>query len=168
VNRFFGAVLAASAHAFAHRLDRFTIASSYDLQNLVPCASHPLLDPEFSSFDLRIRHRDVQYTRIEKLRVVTEWEAGLQNLRVCLANVPDRLNCGRCEKCVRTMTGLVALGALHRTGAFVEDDVTPELFDAFKMTIRHREPFYRELIPDLRRQGRDDLVRTIERKLREP
>jgi hypothetical protein len=167
LNKFFGAALAAVGHAFVPRLELVYIASSYDLYNLAPCGSHPLLDPEYSSFDLRIRHRDVALSRIDKLRIVAEWDPAFQNFRVCLANVEDRLNCGKCEKCVRTMTGLVALGALHKTRAFVEDDVTPDMFEGFKITIRHRESFYRGLIPLLKERGRDDLVRTIERKLRE-
>lgn len=167
LNRFFGAVLAAVAHAFSSRVDLFYIASSYDLENLAPCGSHPMLDPEYSSFDLRIRHRDAALSRIEKLRIVSGWEPGFQNMRVCLANVEDRLNCGRCEKCVRTMTGLAALGVLHKTRAFVEDDVTSEMFDAFKINIRHREPFYVELLPLLEKQGRNDLSETIRKKLAE-
>lgn len=168
LNSFFGAVLAAVAHAFSSRLDLFFIASSYDLPNLVPCGSHPLLDPEYSSSEMRIRHRDVALTRIEKLRIVSEWDAGFQNFRVCLANVPDRLNCGRCEKCVRTMTGLVALGVLDKTRAFVEDDVTPDMFEPFRIDIRHREPFYTELIPLLEKRGRTDLVKVIRQKLSSP
>ena len=165
LNYFFGAVLAAVAHAFAPRLNLLYIASSHDLGDLVPCGSHPLLDPEYSSYALRIRHRDVALTRMEKLRIVADWDFGLQHMRVCLANVEDRLNCGRCEKCVRTMTGLVALNVLHKTTAFVEDDVTPEMFAPFEINIRHREGFYAEMLPQLAAQGRDDLVRVIREKI---
>ena len=167
LNYFFGAVLSAVAHAFDNRIDLFYIASSYDLNNLVPCGSHPLLDPEYSSSYLKIKHRDVALTRMEKLKIVSEWGPGLQNMRVCLANVQERLNCGICEKCVRTMTGLLALNSLHKTQAFVEDDVTPEMFAGFKITIRHREPFYQEMIKPLQEIGRLDLVSTIELKLAE-
>ena len=167
LNRFFGAVLAAAAHSFSDRFDRFSIASSYDLANLGPCGSHPLLDPEYSSFDLGIRHRDLAWTRIDKIKLVSEWPVALSNMRVCLANVKDRLNCGKCEKCVRTMTGLVAAGALERCDAFVENDVALDLFNAFKITIRHREPFYEELLPHLREKGRDDIVQVIKTKLSE-
>jgi hypothetical protein len=165
LNQFFGAVLAAVAHAFSPRLSRVEIAASYDLHNLVPCGSHPMLDPEYSSFEMQIRHRDVELTRIEKIRIVAEWETALQNLRVCLSNVPERLNCGKCEKCVRTMTGLLAVGALRKTRAFVEDDITAESFDPLSLTVYHREPFYRELIEPLKAAGRHDLVTAITRKL---
>jgi len=168
LNYFFGAVLAAAAHAFAARLHLADIAASYDIAHLSPCGSHPLLDPAYGSAEVQIQHCDVELSRLDKLRLIAEWPAAFHNFRVCLANVPDRLNCGRCEKCVRTMTGLIALGVLQRTRAFMEDDVAPEWFDAFKITIRHREPFYRELLEPLRAQGRHDLAALIGAKLTEP
>jgi hypothetical protein len=167
LNRFFGAVLGAVAQAFAPRLKRVDIAASYDLPNLVPCGSHPMLDPEYSSFDVQVRHRDAELSRLAKLRLIADWDVALQNLRVCLANVPDRLNCGRCEKCVRTMTGLLAIGALHKTRAFVDKAVTPELFEPFRINIRHREPFYEELLEPLKTIGRFDLVDLIQAKFQE-
>jgi len=167
LDKFFGAVLASVAHAFASRLDLVYIASSYDIPNLVPCGSHPLLDPEYSSFELRIKLMGLSLSRLEKLRLVADWDVAFQNFRVCLANVADRLNCGKCEKCVRTMTELIAIGALDKTHAFVENDVSPELFSGFKITIRHRAPFYEEMLPFLKERGRDDLVRTITRMLQD-
>lgn len=166
LNQFFGAVLAATAHAFAPRIDLAWLASSYDIPHLHPCGSHPLLDPEYGSFDLRIRHRDVGLSRMQKLKIVAGWDVAFQNFRVCLANVPERLNCGRCEKCVRTMLELEALGLLHKTRAFEEDRVDPAWLDAFSITIRVREPFYEELIAPLRARGRGDLADKIEEKLK--
>jgi len=165
LNKFFGAVLAAVAHAFDSRLSLVYIASSYDIPNLAPCGSHPLLDPAYSSFDLTIKHKDLALSRLDKLKIVADWDVGFQNFRVCLANVTDRLNCGKCEKCVRTMTELVSIGALHKTGAFVENDISPEFFSGFDITIRHRAPFYEAMLPLLKERGRDDLVKTIKDKL---
>ena len=162
LDSFFGAVLAAMAHSFSARINLMFIGSSYDIPNLHPCGSHPLLDPEYSSYGMRIRHRDYELSRLEKVKVVSEWDAAFQNFRVCLANVSDQLNCGKCEKCVRTMTELTALGVLHKTRAFEADDVTPEDISQYDITIRVRPPFYRPMIPLLRARGRDDLAGTIE------
>ncbi len=167
LNQFFGAVLAAAVHVFSPRIDLVWLASSYDISHLHPCGSHPLLDPEYGSFDLQIRHRDIGLSRMEKLRVVADWDTAFQNFRVCLANVPDKLNCGRCEKCVRTMLELEALGLLDKTRAFDDDAVDPSWMDAFSITIRVREPFYEELIEPLRKRGRGDLAEKIERKLKD-
>ena len=167
LNQFFGAVLAAVAHALAPRIDLAWLASSYDIPHLHPCGSHPLLDPEYGSHDLAIRHRDAGLSRMDKLGIVAGWDTAFQNFRVCLANVPDKRNCGRCEKCVRTMLELEALGLLDKTRAFADDAVDPAWLDAFRITIRVREPFYEELIAPLRRRGRSDLAEKIEKKLAE-
>ncbi|MFH2059802.1 MAG: hypothetical protein ABIJ59_12990 [Pseudomonadota bacterium] len=166
LNSFFGAVLATMAHSFSNRIDMMFIGSSYDIPNLHPCGSHPLLDPEYSSYNLRIRHRDYELSRLEKIKIVSQWDVAFNNFRVCLANVPDRLNCGKCEKCVRTMTELTALGLLHKTRAFVEDEILPEDIAKFDITIRVRPPFYRPMVPLLREQGRDDLANAIEKQLK--
>ena len=167
LNQFFGAVLAAAVHTLSPRINLAWLASSYDIPHLHPCGSHPLLDPEYGSADLQIRHRDVGLSRMEKLEIVAGWDVAFQNFRVCLANVPERLNCGRCEKCVRTMLELESLGLLDKTQAFEDDAVDPGWLDAFSITIRVREPFYLELIEPLRARGRDDLAEKIEKKLKD-
>jgi hypothetical protein len=165
LNSFFGALLAAVGHAFVSRMDRVSIASSFDLANLHPCGSHPLLDPAYSSTDLKVLHKDAHLPRMQKYQIVSEWDAAFQNFRVCLANTPDRLNCGVCEKCTRTRTELLALGLLHKTRAFVEDDVTTEDLLKYDITIRGRDIFYRDMIPPLLARGRQDLVEAIRNKL---
>jgi len=163
LNRFYSAVLAACAHALAKRLDLVYIASGLDYPKLAPCGSHPLLDPEYSSYELRLKHAHTELTRLEKIRLVADWEVALQNFRVCLANKPDLYNCGRCEKCIRTMVGLLAAGALHKTRAFADDDVTPELLASVNIRDHHRAAFYWELVPALEELGRQDLVEAIRR-----
>ncbi len=166
LSAFYASVLAAMAHSFSGRVNMMSIGSSNDIPNLYPCASHPLVDPEYSSYAVRIRHRDYQLMRLEKIKIVSEWEPAFQNFRVCLANVPDRLNCGKCEKCVRTMTELTALGLLHKTRAFEADEVRPEDIDRYDIRIRLRPPFYEPMIPLLRERGRHDLADLIEHKLK--
>lgn len=166
LDSFFGAVLGAVGHTFSNRINMLFVGSSYDIPNLHPCGSHPLLDPEYSSYRLRIRHRDYQMSRLEKIRIVSQWDTAFQNFRVCLANVPDRLNCGECEKCVRTMTELTALGLLDKTSAFEENEITAEHISRFDITIRVRPPFYRPLVPLLRDRGRDDLANAIETQIK--
>jgi hypothetical protein len=167
LDSFFGAVLGSIAHSFSKRLNMVFIGSSYDIKNLHPCGSHPLLDPEYSSYNMRIRHRDHELSRLAKIKIVSKWDVAFQNFRVCLANVPDRLNCGKCEKCVRTMTELTALDLLHKTKAFVEDEIFPDQISQFDITIRVRPPFYKPMIPLLKEQGRDDLASVIEKQLKD-
>ncbi len=120
-----------------------------------------MLDPEYSSYNMRIRRRDVVLSRLNKLKLIAKWGVVFQNFRACLANVKGRLNCGKCEKCVRTITELVALGILDKTKAFIENDISADQLSIFNINIRHREPFYMEMLPLLKERGQDDLVDTI-------
>jgi hypothetical protein len=174
-----GAVFSAIAHAFSQRLTVVSVASSDDIPSLglvnskmfQPLGSHPLIDPNYSSSDLRIRHDGIALSRLDRARLVADWDVALQNIRVCNKSERYRsgmLNCGRCEKCVRTMLELLALGALDKTRAFPVDDVSEELVPA-----RRLEPgeeygvaiYYLELLPHLAERGRHDLVRAIEYRI---
>ena len=162
LNRYYSAVLSLAAHSFAPAYNLVYIASGLDLPKLAPCGSHPLVDPEYSSYDLRIKHAHLEMSRLDKIKVVADWPVGFDNFRVCLANKPDKYNCGQCEKCIRTMAGLAAAGVLGKTKAFDQNDVTPELIMRYNIKDHHRARFYQELLPDLRKQGREDLVQAIE------
>jgi hypothetical protein len=118
-----GAGLEAVAHALAPNHGRIYIASSYSYADLHPWGSHPLLDPLWSTEALQIAH-DGGETRMDKLRTLVQYPEALARLRVCLENLGD-YNCGICEKCLRTMLGLQALG-VDRSAAF-PDTLTPQL-----------------------------------------
>jgi hypothetical protein len=165
-HQFGGAALAAVAHCFAQRVSAVSIASTWD--TLKPWGSHPIIDHNFSSSDMRIIHDGVSLTRLDKVKLVAGWDMALQNLRVCnrfQQYSKEMLNCGECEKCVRTMLGLLAVDALDRTGAFPVDKVTGELVrkNAQKMlNSDNLGPIYAEFIPELIKKERYDLVRAIE------
>ena len=159
-----GAALAAIAHAFAKRFTLISIASGNDIPSLVPLGTHPALDYNYSSHNLKIRHDGIILSRLAKTKLVVDWDLALQNLRVCdqFDIPPEQLNCGQCEKCIRTATTLVALGSLAKTSAFPYNDVSQELLGK-RIYMKHRgiEHIYRELIPLLASRERNDLVGVI-------
>jgi hypothetical protein len=168
---FQGSALSAIAHTFAQRFTVVSIAAGDDIPHLYPYGSHPVLDPNYSSSDLRIRHDGVALSRFTKAKLVADWDVALQNLRVCnyyKRYQPGQLNCGQCEKCVRTMLELLALGVLDQTRAFPHDDVSEELVRT-AVRIRHDDLmyYYQELIAPLAERGRHDLGRAVEFKLAE-
>jgi hypothetical protein len=164
-------VLAAVAHTFAARLTAVHLASSFDLAHARPWGSHPLLDPNYSSCSIELYHDGLVETRLERLRRISSWQAALDNLVVCFEGpVPDgALNCGKCEKCVRTMVMLTSLGRLERAGAFPCREVTEETVE--EITIGYHPSFFEmawsPLVAPLRSCGRSDLVGVIERKIEE-
>jgi hypothetical protein len=164
------AVYASVAHALSRRLTTVSISSTYDIPNMRPLGSHPLLDSNYGSGCLRVRHDGITMSRLDKLRVIAGWDVGLQRLRVC-NNVEhyrkDTINCAQCEKCIRTMLGLAALGVLERTTAFPAGVLTPELVVSRATCPSHLESSYKELLAPLAAQGRHDLAAAVSHLLRD-
>jgi hypothetical protein len=156
--------------AFANRLGSVSIASTFDIRSLIPHASHPLLDPYYSSSDLQIKHDGVALSRFEKTRIIADWELTASHLRVCnnMNHLESgTLNCGRCEKCVRTMLAFLALGILKSSTLFPVRDVSPELIESVGQLNTVSACFYPELLQPLTEIGRIDLVTAIRAKLRQ-
>ncbi len=165
---FHDAVFAAIAHAFSRRLNIVSIASTYDIPNIKPYGTHPLLDTCYSSHEVLIRHDGLCLTRLEKTKLVADWDGVLAKVRVC--NRSDhyehsRLNCGICNKCVRTMLALETLGALDTATSFPASPLTREMVadavDIYDTTVC----FFEELIAPLKKRGRHDLAQVIEEKI---
>lgn len=87
------------------------IASTFPYQALVlPLGSNPLTDRLLSSNAFQIVHDGASHSRVEKIRELGDWKEALQDLRVCgQGQLLDR-NCGRCEKCIRTILGFRVMG----------------------------------------------------------
>jgi hypothetical protein len=169
IDKFFGAALASVAHVFSNRLSTVLIASGLDVPNVRPTggASHPLLDPNYSSADLQLRHDGLRFSRFDKVKLLADWDVALKHLRVCTMNPADVPNCGRCEKCIRTMLELLAVGKLAETPAFPANDVSEELLSTVDFQASFEEVYFQELIAPLTAVGRPDLVRVIETKSKE-
>ena len=109
-----GAMFAALAHLLTGRLWSASLASTYDLKGLGPWGSHPMLDPWYGSTGLRVLHDSPDLSRMAKLGLLTGHRDVLEALDVCAywfqraGNAAP--NCGRCEKCLRTLLGLEASG----------------------------------------------------------
>lgn len=106
-----GALLASMGLALGSHLARVHIASTLQLDNLVPLGSHPDLDPLWSTERTEIVHDGAEVDRTEKLRFLASHPVALKRLKVCI-NLSPHTNCGVCAKCVRTMVGLRLAGAL--------------------------------------------------------
>ncbi|HUG36072.1 MAG TPA: hypothetical protein VML54_03925, partial [Candidatus Limnocylindrales bacterium] len=165
----YGLAAASIAHALAPRLSRVLLAGGLDVGRLMPAGGHPMLDPYFGSAGLQVVHDGAHLSRVEKMRLVADWDVAIQNVRVCWAGIQTGgpFNCGRCHKCLLTMMGLVALSRLDRALSFPVREVTPAMLGDLRLDNPYLPTFYRELIAPLEAVGRRDLTRVIEAKIRE-
>ncbi len=113
-----GAALASVAHLLSPQLKKVFIASTNPYSCLAPWGSHPLLDPQWSSEIMEIQLDGCEATRIQKTIQIASHPVVQKSLRVCWENRNGAYNCGLCEKCLRTMANLRAVGALDQCRTF--------------------------------------------------
>jgi len=114
-----GAGLASIALCLSPAFRKVLIASSDIYSSLVPWGTHPLVDPLWSTESTTFIHDGCEASRAEKVRRnIGKSDIALRHLRVCYKNTESRTNCGKCEKCVRTMINLRIAGVLDRCTNF--------------------------------------------------
>jgi hypothetical protein len=155
--------LGAAAHLLSPIVDSVTIAPSYDFAHLVPWGSHPLIDVSYTSSAMAIHQTGWGLSREERIATVARWEEALPYLIVCSEGPLETgmLNCGRCEKCLRTMIALLFAGALGEAISFPIREIDAASIQG--LALRRELIFFWQSFPEpLRRLGRDDLARVVE------
>lgn len=107
-----GAALGAAGLALGGVLGRVLIPSTLPYVRMgKPWGSHPLLDECWSTEAVTLLHDGSEADRFGKIERIGRWDpAALDELRVCLKVKGSPENCGRCPKCVRTITMLALAG----------------------------------------------------------
>ena len=92
-------------------------ASGYDYSEFkldnnlnIACAHFDILLCDcFSTSEIRLYSEGASETRNNKILYISDFEPARKNLHVCTAK---EINCGHCEKCMRTLMAMDALGKL--------------------------------------------------------
>jgi hypothetical protein len=164
LHRYNGAALAAVGHAAVTQPGWLFIAATGDIANLTPLGSHPVIDPLFSSQRLKVVHEGARFTRLQKVRDLVGWPGALENLRVCADAQGLMLNCGTCEKCLRTRIELMAVGCMEAP-TFGPTSVDPEQMAATEISNALQGAQYRDLVRPLEARGLSSLARVITERL---
>ena len=159
-----GAALAAVGHAAIFGTGFLFIGASHDIANPVPIGSHPAVDTLFSSQRVTVIHDGARYARFHKVRELAGWPTALAALRVCPSNPGNELNCGICEKCLRTRLELLAAGVEET--ATLGPSLTPiELWNNLG-PVGDRAVTYEDLLAPLRARGLMALCEVLEKKIK--
>lgn len=81
----------------------------YHALNL-PYGSNPITDSLLSSHSFQIICDGASFTRLQKVQEIANWQEAYTNLRVCWQGSQPDKNCGRCEKCIRTILNFRVIG----------------------------------------------------------
>jgi hypothetical protein len=167
--RVHGGALAAAGHLLRRSLRELRIAASYPLEFDRPYGSHWRLDPLWSSAALRVVHAGAERWRTQKLLAIIDEPLVRRHLRVCWRNLAPTGNCGRCEKCVRTMLILEGAGRLDRFPVFPAPAGLADALDRLLPLDPDLLPVYRTFLDTgLSRAARAATLRLLERGGRRP
>jgi 7-cyano-7-deazaguanine synthase in queuosine biosynthesis len=149
-DHYVGSALASIGLLLSPKFRKIYVPATFSYEHLHPEGSHPLLDPLWSTETLTFVHDGCEANRIEKIAYVSQSDIALELLRVC--NRIYSHNCGQCEKCLRTMLGLHAVGALDRCTSF---DKKLDADALYRMKIMHDSvvPYEEENLSVLEKRG---------------
>jgi hypothetical protein len=162
-----GAGLAFVATSLAGGLGHVVIPSTDGPATLGPVGISPLLDPLFSTEAVRVHHDSVAVGRVAKaIWLARERPELLRRLKVCFVeNRPD--NCGRCSKCLLTMTSLAAAEALDRAEQF-PDEVDLDAVRGMRLGTLQGRADWAEATRALDPERHGELREAILERLRQP
>jgi hypothetical protein len=166
VHQFHGAALASVAHALSGRIRRVIIGTSGAYDALEPWGSHPCTDSNYSSTQVQIVH-DMLWPRFDKVKTIADWPVGLKHVRICNSHDESNMNCCRCNKCLRTMVMLLALGKLESSSSFPHTEIEPKRFRECCRLHPQSEikADYLPIIEGLIKHGRSELAKVIRGEL---
>jgi hypothetical protein len=157
-----GAVLASVGLTLQAEICRLIVGSSKSPETLAPSGTHPELDPLWSTERITFEH-DALVPRMDKTAAIAANPLAMQWLRVCWQG-GDAYNCGRCEKCIRTLIGLELAGASGRCSTL------PRTLDLRAVAaLRHHPRSANRTAEQMRRaeaSGHHELARALRTSLR--
>ncbi len=101
--------------ALSAQFKRAYVAENYDYFGRIRPAG---TEPVYSFGDAEAIQDGLDCMRIDKTTLLAGSDTAMRWLRVCWQNTQMAFNCGRCEKCVRTMIALHLGGGLARCRTF--------------------------------------------------
>lgn len=100
-----GAALASVALLLSDRFVEVLVPATHTYDELYPLGSHPVVDRLWTNGAVALVNDGGGFDRATKVGAISSLASARSTLRVCFQFADGVVNCGRCEKCVRTMVG---------------------------------------------------------------
>jgi hypothetical protein len=139
-----GSLLGAVALLLRPLFHSVRVAPDYAWEDLRCESVHPMLHDCWRSEDGGLKCESAASNRAEKCARLAARPDLLRHLRVCWEMSPTSLNCGRCEKCLRSLAGLAIFDAAIPAGVFGAPADPSSLRDLEVMP--KWVPFYEQLL----------------------
>jgi hypothetical protein len=157
---YFGCAVSAVALFLAPLFERVLIAGDSDFEVQAMLGANHLVDQLWSTERLEIVDDGGRRSRMERLRAVAGHPVARRTLRVCWENRGGAYNCGHCRKCLMTMSGLEAIGALDQVETFPAE-LDLEAVAAIRTGHQVLLTLWEDLLDATRESGRPELESAV-------
>jgi hypothetical protein len=117
----------------------FAIDDAYGDEDL-PWGNTSVTNPLLSGISFPIQSCGGGSGRVSKVGEIARFKSVRSHIRVCWANLGSGLNCGICEKCVRTRLEFAVAG-FHDIPAF-PGRLTADMVSRIRIDQKHHRPFF--------------------------
>lgn len=118
--------------SFVKSYKNIYIASSYTKEIDIAWGSTPFIDEKISWAGIHVFHDGYELKRQDKVDLIAKFANDTKNqfkLRVCYSELRNSFNCSNCEKCFRTILGLILNGEdPNKYGFNVDENVYNNMF----------------------------------------
>ena len=141
---------------------RLLIPSSDGYVEAEAYGSHAFTDHLFSTSNMHVIHDGSASSRQQKTELVAKHPEAIEGLRVCWQSFSDN-NCGRCEKCIRTMIDLELCGVLSQIPTFSHAPIDLSRIRRIYTTnkVNGIPLYYEQMLSRAEEQCRDDLSKSL-------
>lgn len=162
-----GSVLAGTALLLRGLYERVQVASDSTWNGCLAAHEHPVMHNLWRLPGFALRCTMVSTPRVERVRKIGSVMPGaLAHLRVCWDMLPFHLNCGKCEKCQRTLAALEVVGFRELAApGFATHELDWPMISTLRPDFMRRA-YWEEIAGGARAAGRDDLTGPLDTMLR--
>ena len=156
-----GTALGAVGMLWQGLVGRMYIPSTQKYSVAEPWGSNPVVDPMLSLNQLDFVHHGAHMARLDKITEICHWPVVYDAMRVCWLRPNGINNCGRCEKCLRTMMALEIEGTLRCFSTFPSKRVVN--WSKWKVVDYYEKGYLEELKERAEQRKRFDLLAIMEK-----
>tara|TARA_R110001583_G_scaffold137638_3_gene289252 strand:+ start:470 stop:1747 length:1278 start_codon:yes stop_codon:yes gene_type:complete len=118
--------------SYINKYSSIYIASSYTDQIDIAWGSTPSIDEKIKWAGIQVFHDGYELKRQDKVDLITKFSKNTNNqfrLRVCYSELRTGFNCSHCEKCYRTILGIILNGENPNNYGFkVDKNIYKDIF----------------------------------------
>ncbi len=159
-----GQALGAAGLLMGGRFQTILVSASLSPGDMRACGTHRLTARRMSSRTLEFLDYGSDFFRYDKTAFIAGNAVALENLHVCWVG-RNETNCGRCEKCYRTLLALELLNCRQRASSFPQDGFSLENLQQLKLPTNLAAPLFEEISQAARQKNRPDIVAAVEKFL---